>query len=73
MKILLDTNVIVDVAVARQPYFEASQQILLLVEQKQVEGYISASSFSDIYYIVRKARGKDWALDFLNWIVTLLR
>jgi predicted nucleic acid-binding protein len=69
MKILLDTNIIVDVAVERQPYFEASQQVLLLVEQKQIEGYVSASTFSDIYYIVRKARGKDWTIDFLNWIV----
>ena len=69
MKILIDTNVIVDVAVERQPYFEASQQVLLLVEQKQIEGYVSASTLSDIYYIVRKARGKDWTIDFLNWIV----
>lgn len=69
MKILIDTNIIVDVAVERQPYFEASQQVLLLVEQKQIEGYVSASTFSDIYYIVRKARGKEWTIDFLNWIV----
>ena len=41
------------------------------MEQKQVEGYISASTFSDIYYIVRKARGKDWTLDFLSWIVNV--
>ncbi|WP_354635678.1 PIN domain-containing protein [Planktothricoides raciborskii] len=71
MKVLLDTNVIVDVAVERQPYFAASQQVLLKVEQKEIEGYVSPSILSDIYYIVRKARGKDWTIDFLNWLVNV--
>lgn len=70
MKILLDKNVIVDVALERQPYFEASQQVLLLVVQGQIEGYISASTFSDIYYRVRKGRGREWTRDFLTWLVT---
>ncbi|MBW4571895.1 MAG: PIN domain-containing protein [Tolypothrix carrinoi HA7290-LM1] len=70
MIVLLDTNVIVDVALERQPHFEASQQILLLVEQGQIEGYISASTFSDLYYIIRKSRGREWTTDFLNWLVT---
>lgn len=68
--ILLDTNIIVDVALERQPHFDASQQVLLLVEQGQIEGYISASTFSDLYYIIRRARGREWTTDFLNWLVT---
>ncbi len=56
MKVLLDTNIIVDDALERQPYLQASEQVLLLVEQGQVEGYISASTFSDLYYIIPKGR-----------------
>lgn len=67
---LLDTNIIVDVALERQPHFQASQQVLLLFEQGQIEGYISASTFSDLYYIIRKSRGREWTTDFLNWLVT---
>ncbi|NES05446.1 MAG: PIN domain-containing protein [Okeania sp. SIO2F4] len=70
MKILLDTNIIVDAALEREPYVDASREILLLVEQGQIEGYISASTFSDIYYIVGKARGKEWARNFLTWLLT---
>jgi predicted nucleic acid-binding protein len=44
--VLLDTNVIVDIALERQPYFETSQQILLLVEQELIEGCISASTLN---------------------------
>ncbi len=70
MTVLLDTNIIVDVALERQPYFEASQQVLLLVEQGQIEGYISASTFGDLYYIIRRSRGREWTIDFINWLVT---
>jgi predicted nucleic acid-binding protein len=68
--VLLDTNIIVDVALERQPHFEASQQVLLLVEQGQIEGYISASTFGDIYYIIRRSRGREWTTDFIDWLVT---
>jgi predicted nucleic acid-binding protein len=42
LKILLDTNVILDVALQRQPYYNESDQVLSLVEQGELEGYISA-------------------------------
>lgn len=70
MKILLDTNIIVDDALQRQPFFEASEQVLVLVEQRLVEGYVSASTFSDLYYIIRRGRGRDWTLNYLRQLVT---
>ena len=63
MKVLLDTNIIVDNALERQPFLEASEQVLLLIEQGQVEGYVSASTFGDLYYIIRRVRGRDWTLN----------
>ncbi|MGK7925409.1 MAG: type II toxin-antitoxin system VapC family toxin [Spirulina sp.] len=66
MKVLLDTNIVLDYALERQPFLIQSNQIFLLIKQRKFEGYISASTFSDLYYIIRKDRGKDWALDFLN-------
>ena len=70
MKVLLDTNVIVDVALERQPYFGDSEIVLSLVEQGQIEGYISASTFSDLYYIIRKEKGRDLALELLREITS---
>ncbi len=70
VRLLLDTNIIVDVALERQPYFASSQQVLLLVERGQVDGYISASTFGDLYYIIRRGRGQEWTMDFLIWLVT---
>lgn len=70
MKVLLDTNIIVDDALEREPFWEASEQVLLLVEQRQVEGYVSASTLSDLYYIIRRGRGRDWTLNYLRRLIT---
>jgi predicted nucleic acid-binding protein len=66
VKVLLDTNVIIDYALERQPFWQYSEQIFLLVEQQRLVGYVSASTFGDLYYIIRKQRGHDWTLGFLT-------
>ncbi|MDJ0901856.1 MAG: PIN domain-containing protein [Xenococcus sp. MO_188.B8] len=71
MKVLLDTNVILDFALERQPWFVDSEEIIYLAEQKQITAYISASTISDIYYILRKIKGKELALDFLKNIISI--
>ncbi len=71
VRALLDTNIILDYALERQPFWQASEQIFLLIEQGQFEGYISASTCGDLYYIIRKQRGHEWAIAFLNRLVNL--
>nr|WP_199301841.1 PIN domain-containing protein [Sphaerospermopsis sp. FACHB-1194] len=67
---MLDTNIIIDNALEREPFWNVSEQVLSLIEQGKIAGYISASTFSDLYYIIRKARGRDWTLTYLNQLVT---
>lgn len=71
MRVLLDTNVIVDVALERHPFYNQSIQALSFVYRRQIEGYVSASTFSDLYYIIRKEKGRVSALDFLRRLSTL--
>jgi predicted nucleic acid-binding protein len=54
MNVLIDTNVSLDVLLKREPFFEYSQLVLLAAEQKYINGFISASSVTDIYYLVNK-------------------
>ena len=70
MKVLIDTNVIVDVALDREPFFAESDRILTLAEEAQIQGYVSASTFSDLYYIIRRDKGRDWTLEFLRQLAT---
>jgi predicted nucleic acid-binding protein len=70
VKILIDTNIIIDNALEREPFWNASEQVLSLIEKGTIAGYISASTFSDLYYIIRKARGRDWTLTYLKQLIT---
>jgi len=56
MKAFLDTNVLLDVLAKREPFYENAATIWTLAEEGKVEGLISAVSFTNIYYIVRKLR-----------------
>lgn len=54
MKVLIDTNVILDVLCSRQEFLEASEKIFKLCEINKIYGYISALSIPNIIYIMRK-------------------
>ena len=58
MKVFVDTNVLLDVLARREAFYDASAQIWSLSERGEVEASISAISFNNVYYIVRKARNK---------------
>lgn len=54
MKVLIDTNVLLDVLVGREPFVDASSKVFKLCEVKKIDGYISALSVPNIVYIMRK-------------------
>lgn len=45
VKILIDTNVIVDVALERHPFYRESLQVLSFVYRQEIEGYIYFSFY----------------------------
>ena len=54
MKVLIDSNVILDVLLNRSSFYTNSRKVFELAEKKQVAGHISASAMTDIFYITRK-------------------
>lgn len=54
MKILVDTNVIIDALTSREPWSENAERIFLMAANHTVDMYITASSATDIYYLVRR-------------------
>ena len=54
MKILTDTNVIIDALTSREPWNESAEKIFIMAANNIVDMYITASSATDIYYLVRK-------------------
>jgi len=52
MKVTFDTNVIVDVYLDREPFSAYSASVLKLSESGRISGAVTASSVTDIYYIL---------------------
>lgn len=71
-RLLLDTNIILDIALKRAPHFEHSSLIFELIDKKQIIGYITASTVTDIYYISRKEKGKEIAIEFISNLIEVV-
>ena len=59
MKVFLDTNILLDVLLDRKPFSEPSSKVWRLAECGRLEAVISAISFNNVFYIVRKYAGKE--------------
>jgi len=71
-KVLLDTNVVLDFALKREPFYENAQTILNEIANGNVQGYITASMATDIFYVLQKTNGKVFALDVFTDLVIIL-
>jgi len=54
MRVLIDTNVILDFLQKRQPFFESAVTIIAACREQILQGGISAQSIADMFYILRK-------------------
>lgn len=54
MKVLIDTNIIMDVLANREGFSEPASQIFKLCELGKVQGFVYALSIANIAYIMRK-------------------
>ena len=71
MKVLVDTNVVLDIALKRQPFVEHAALLWRLAEQKEITACLSNTSITDIFYIVRKHAGKQQAREFIADILDI--
>ena len=49
MVVLIDTNVILNLLIRREPFYENAARINILSENGYINSYISASAVTDIY------------------------
>ncbi|MCR1811802.1 PIN domain-containing protein [Sulfurospirillum sp. hDNRA2] len=54
MRVLLDTNVVLDLLLDREPFSELAQAIFLNVESKHVEGFLCPTTLTTLYYLLGK-------------------
>lgn len=54
MRVLLDTNLFLDVILKRDEHYIDSSKIWSLISDKKLKGCISAISINNLYYILRR-------------------
>jgi predicted nucleic acid-binding protein len=65
LKVLIDTNIVLDIALKREPFVEQAALLWRLAEQKEITACLSNTSITDIFYIVGKHAGKEQAREFI--------
>ena len=74
MNVLIDTNVILDFILRREPHYENSAKINILSEKNYISGYISASAVTDIFYVAKKElKNKDTAVELIKNLLKTVR
>ncbi len=58
MRLLLDTNVVLDVLLARAPFADDSAKVMGAVETGDLEGFLCATTVTTIHYLTAKALGR---------------
>jgi predicted nucleic acid-binding protein len=72
IKALIDTNIILDIALERHRFYQDAADIFRKIYEQKLQGYISASSVTDIYYCLRKTNGKVQTVTFLRKLLKVI-
>ena len=71
MKVLFDTNVVLDHLLAREPYVDTAEQLLSLVDAERIDGVICSTTATTIHYLASKAVGAAAAMDYLRKLLAI--
>ena len=72
MRVLIDTNVILDAILSRGEFSRLARLLVRQHEKKLFRGFVSASAITDVYFIVEKERKREFALLAIKKIVRML-
>jgi predicted nucleic acid-binding protein len=54
VRVLVDTNIVLDFLLQREPFFQDADLLFQAIDAGQVVGYVTATTLTDIFYIARK-------------------
>ncbi|MDR3327395.1 MAG: PIN domain-containing protein [Prevotellaceae bacterium] len=69
---LIDTNVILDFLLERQPFCVEAKAVFQNLEDDKIRGYITASSVTDIFYLLKKELGRQNAVQCILELIEIV-
>lgn len=73
MRVLLDTNVVLDFILKRQPFDIEAKEIFVRAAQKQIEVFVSPITPINAFYTTNKEKGKAAAFQSIEQLLKLVR
>jgi predicted nucleic acid-binding protein len=71
--ILVDTDIILDVLARREPFFGPAAKLWAEIEGGRAKAYLASHSVTTIFYLVAKARGKEFARSCVSDLLSVFR
>lgn len=74
MKLLIDTNIVLDVLLKREPFCQDAVKVMNLSQYDGVHEYVSASAITDIYYIAYKQiKNRELVFDLIKRLLMVVK
>jgi len=71
VKVLFDTNVVLDVLLAREPHAAVAARLFALVDSERIDGAVCATTVTTVAYVATKAVGGRQAKKLLRQLLDL--
>lgn len=71
MRVLFDTNVVLDVLLARPPHAAPAIELFDRVARRELDGLLSATTITTVFYLAAKAAGTAQAKRHVNTLLGL--
>lgn len=54
MRVLIDTNILLDFLLQREPFRQDAEELFQAINSSQIVSYVTATTLTDIFYIARR-------------------
>ncbi len=72
MKVLLDSDILLDYFLGRDPYADFSEKVLNLCDRKELYGFITPVILANVYYILRKNFSRALSYQYLSALMNII-
>ncbi|NIA11136.1 MAG: PIN domain-containing protein [Nitrospiraceae bacterium] len=69
MKVLFDTNILLDLLLDRKPFSDAASKLFTFAEKDDITGVLCATTITTIYYLIEKYRDRQTAREAIGLLL----
>jgi len=73
VKVLFDTNIVLDVLLDRKPFSDHAAHLMSLAESSEIDGYLCATTMTTIHYLMAKSLGSKNAINNIRLLLTIFK